>query len=127
MIKAFFTAVLFLLFLSPAQSQELYSPLPYCALIKNETKDEMIVQIRTDYYLRDDGTRDYHETILRIDAGKDREICAKGPFYPDYKVDLILKSLFPLFDCRTKLQGEIPLRERKLANGDREFYAVCVD
>lgn len=87
----------------------------------------MIVQIRTDYFLREDGARDYHETILRLAAGKDREICAKGPFYPDYEVDLVLKSLFPLFDCRTKLQGEIPLRERELPDGDREFYAVCID
>ena len=87
----------------------------------------MIVQIRTDYYLREDGSRDYHETILRIEGGKDREICAKGPFYPDYKVDLILKSLFPLFDCRTKLQGEIPIREKMDQRGNREFYAVCLD
>lgn len=127
MVKLFLASVLFLLSFSQAQSQELYSPLPHCALIKNETLDEMIIQIRTDYYLRDDGSRDYYETILRIDAGKDREICAKGPFYPEYKVDLIIKSLFPLFDCKTKLQGEIPVRERKDGSGSREFYAVCVD
>lgn len=87
----------------------------------------MLVQFRTDYYLREDGGRDYYETLLRIEAGKEREICAKGPFYPDYKVDLIVKSLFPLYDCRTKLQGEIPIREKQGQGEERSFYAVCSD
>lgn len=116
-----------LIFSGSVQAQELYAPTPQCAQIKNETKDDALVEIRTDYYLHENGAKDYYETILRLKPDESREVCAKGPFYPDYKVNLTIKSLFPLFDCRTKLTGEIPIRERKAAGGGRDFYAVCAD
>lgn len=118
---------LLILFALPVQAAELYSDQPYCADIRNEAKGKVFVAIRTAFYTKPDGARSYYEEIVHLDPGQERQICAKGPFYPDYKVSLTIKSLFPLFDCQTKLSGTIPIREKPTPGGGRDFYAVCVD
>ena len=120
--------VILLLLSLPAQAEELYSPEAQCALIRNAMSTTASVAIRTDFYTKPDGKRSYFEDILKLDAGKEREVCAKGPFLPEYKVYLTVKSFVPLFDCKTKLQGEIVIRERKSKSGEgREIYASCAD
>ena len=123
----YFLALLFLLIPVSAQAAELYSPQPKCAVIRNETKDKTFVAIRTDFYTKPDGARSYYEEIMHLKPDEERQVCAKGPFYDGYKVNLIIKSLFPLFDCKTKLEGTIPVREKPTPSGGRDFYAVCVD
>ncbi len=121
-------ALVLLMLSFPAQAEELYSPQAQCALIKNAMTTSASVAIRTDFYTKPDGKRSYYEDILKLDAGKEREVCAKGPFLPDYKVYLTVKSFVPLFDCKTKLQGEITIRERASKSGEgREVYALCAE
>ncbi len=112
-----------------AQAEELYTPQPQCADIKNETDGKVFVAIRTDFYAKPDGTRSYYETVLHLDPGKFQQVCAKGPFFPDYKVLLMVKSLLPLFDCKTKMQGTIAVRSRPAKDNPEahDYYATCVD
>ncbi len=120
-------ALLFLIVPVSAQAGELYSPEPQCAIIHNETKGTAFVAIRTDFYAKPDGSKSYYEEVLHLKPDEKRQVCAKGPFYEGYKVSLIVKSLFPLYDCKTKLAGTIPVREKLKPEGGRDVYAVCVD
>lgn len=110
------------------QAEEIYTANPQCAIFKNETKDIMFVGIRTDFYTKPDGKKSYYEEVMHIKPGNMQQACVKGPFFPGNKVILMIKSFFPLFECKTKLQGEIYVREKQKENGDgRDFYATCVE
>lgn len=110
-----------------AQAEELYSKQPQCAMIKNETQAKAFVSIRTDFYTKPDGKRSYYEEVLHLDPDAKREVCAKGPFLPDYKVYLVIKSFVPLFDCKTKLKGNIFIRDLPNDHGGNDIYATCKD
>ena len=110
-----------------AHAEELYSQDPKCAVIKNDTKEKEFVAIRTDFYAKPDGGRSYYEEVLHLEPGKDQEVCVKGPFLPDYKVTLTVKSFVPLFECTTKLSGDITIHEKPTEKGGREIYVDCID
>ena len=119
-------ALMILLLPSLAQAEELYSEQPKCAVIKNETASNAFVGIRTDFYMKDDGKRSYYESVVFLEPGKERELCVKGPFFPDYKVTLSVKSFFPLFRCQTKLEGTIAVHEKRTGD-NRTVWADCVN
>lgn len=87
----------------------------------------MKVAIRTDYYANKDGSKDRFETILSLPPGQFQEVCAKGPFYPDYKIALSITAMMPLFECQTKLEGEIALHADKGKDDIYKIYADCVN
>jgi len=123
----YFLALLLLLPVT-AHAQELYSDPPKCAMLKNDTSSNKFVAIRTDFYTKPDGKRSYYEETLHLEPGKERQICAKGPFLPDYKVHLIVKSFFPLFECDTKMQGEIAVHDKPSEKSDgRTVWVDCVN
>ena len=120
--------VLMILLPLSTHAEEIYTNEPRCAIFKNETKDTMFVGVRTDFYTKPDGTRSYYESVMKIRAGNMQQACVKGPFFPGYKVALMIKSFFPLFECQTKLQGDIFIREKPKASGEgRDFYATCIE
>ena len=125
----YFLAFLFIVLPFSAQAEEIYTNDPQCAIIRNETKSTAFISIRTDFYEKPDGKRSYYEEVLHLKPGNIQQVCAKGPFLPGNKVYLTIKSFFPLFDCRTRLEGEIPIREQpsKKNKDVRDVYAVCVD
>lgn len=122
--------ILFLLFLTmccPALADELYAPAPHCAVIRNQSDRSMNVTIRTDYYSNDNGSKDRFETVLHLDKDQFQEVCVKGPFYPDYKVYLAVTAMMPLFECQTRLEGEIGLHADRKKDGSYEIHADCKD
>lgn len=122
-------ALVLLLVPFTANAADIYTNDPQCAVIKNETTKNAFVAIRTDFYVKPDGKKSYYEEVLHLDPGNMQQVCAKGPFLPGYKVHLIIKSFFPLFDCQTRLEGEIPIRDKpsETDSAGRDVYAVCVD
>jgi hypothetical protein len=110
-----------------AQAEEIYLQEPQCAVIKNDTKQKQFVSIRTDYYAKPDGSRSYFEEVLHLEPDQDQEVCVKGPFLPGYKVTLTVKSFIPLFECDTKLAGEISIQEKETEKGGHEIFANCVE
>jgi hypothetical protein len=67
---------------------------------------------------------DRHEGLFDLQDGETVEICSTGPFYPGYKIELTIKTIMPLFTCKTRLSGEIVLRRKR--EGDFNIlYADC--
>jgi hypothetical protein len=121
--------ILFALFLMlpvPAQA-ELISPQPHCALIKNTTGFTVFGMIRTDYGTNAAGEKQRHESTFRLAAGEQNKVCATGPFYPGYQVEFTIKTLIPIFSCKTRLDGTIEIKsERNEKTDSNRIYAVCV-
>lgn len=121
---------LFLIFLSfshSAKADDLLSPTAQCATIKNDSAFTLNGSVRTAYGTAADGTKARHESNFRLPAGESTQACSTGPFYPGYQVELILKTLFPVFTCKTRLAGTIYLRSERDEKNDRnKLYAVCI-
>lgn len=128
----------------PASAQELAREPdivkdPICFLVRNSADFTMYGNFGTDYYTDPAGTLARHRSNFRLEAAgsineegypTDRaEFCSYGPFYPGRKLNLQIRTLFPVFSCKTRIdQGEIVLRaKRKPSDNGYDYYADCYE
>lgn len=123
-MKLFLIAAL-LLVSFPAQA-ELISPRPYCADIRNDTGSYIFASVRTEYGTTKTGEKKRHESSFRLEAGQTQRACATGPFFPGYQVELMLKTMIPVFTCKTVLQGTISITSKRDENDRNRYSATCV-
>ncbi len=137
-MKHFFP-VLIVLLLWPvlAPAQEILSE-PVCFMLRNEAPYKVYGNFATDYYTATDGTKARHRSNFRLDEPgsvdeqgypADRaEFCSYGPFYPDRKLEIVLRTLVPVFSCKTKIdQGEIVIKGFRKPEGGAKTWAECYE
>lgn len=112
---------------------------PICFNVKNEAPYKVYGSFITDYYTRPDGIRARHKSNFRLEeAGAtheekgypiDRaEFCTFGPFYPGRKLELVIRTLVPVFSCKTRIdQGEIVIQGHRKPEGGTETTAQCFE
>jgi hypothetical protein len=63
------------------------------------------------------------------EAADSAEFCTFGPFYPERKLELVLRTLVPIFSCKTRVdQGEIVIKGfRKEDQPGTNTYAECYE
>lgn len=109
---------------------------PLCFTVRNEAPYKVYGNFITDYYPSPDGNRARHRSNFRLDEPgstdaegnpADRaEFCSYGPFLPERKLTLILRTLVPIFECDTRIdQGEIVIKGFRKPEGGTETYAEC--
>ena len=109
---------------------------PVCFQVINEAPYKVYGDFRTDYYTRPDGIRAKHRSNFRLEEPGtlheegyplDRaEFCSYGPFLPGRQLELTLRTLIPIFSCKTKLdQGPIVIKGRRKPEGGTETWAEC--
>lgn len=92
----------------------------------------------TNFFTRPDGQRARHRSNFRLmargsrdETGKQtdrQEFCSSGPFYPGRKLQFTLRSFFPIFDCKTRVQGlEIVVKSEPRPDGGRRIWAECFE
>ena len=111
---------------------------PICFVVKNEAPYKVYGNFGTDYYTTPEGTKARHRSNFRLEeAGAVHaegypldaaEFCSYGPFYPDRKLDLVLRTLVPIFSCRTRIdQGVIVIKGHRKPEGGTETWAECYE
>lgn len=65
-----------------------------------------------------------HRDNFKLPAGERKQFCAAGPFYQGQRLELILRTVIPLFSCKTKIDREIFL-DAKQENGYKKLSATC--
>lgn len=134
--KSYFTIILFSIFMTFLLSSlffatqvaaydaehPLLSPTPQCADIRNKTNRTVYVGVRTNYFMGKDKSKERHEASLRLDPNEHQQVCATGPFYDDYRVEIILRTIMPLFDCKTKLEGSLTITATDAKTDDGDTY-----
>ena len=92
---------------------------PICFAIRNEANYQVKGNFSTARFTRPDGIVARHRSNFRLEkAGTinpetleqlDRsEFCSYGPFLPDRKLIMTLRTLFPVFECKTRVDmGEV--------------------
>jgi len=111
---------------------------PQCFIVRNTTPNKVFGHIETDFFPRDDGLKTRHRSTFKLLPLGERDkksgdfldraqFCTTGPFYPGGKVVLELKTLFPVFSCKTRVdQGEILIESLRI-DGDYELWATCYE
>jgi hypothetical protein len=111
---------------------------PMCFQVINEAPYSVFGNFLTDYYMSPNGTRARHRSNFRLEAAgtvhKDgypldkAEFCSYGPFYPGRKLEMTLRTLVPIFSCRTHIdQGPIIIKGQRKPEpgGGTETWAEC--
>lgn len=85
---------------------------PICFSIKNEADYTMLGSFITDYFIRpQDGIKTRHRSNFRLSPDQSEEFCTYGPFLPNRMLTLTLRTLFPVFECNTRVDyGEIVIK-----------------
>lgn len=121
-----------------ARAQEIVSD-PYCFIVKNEAPYKVYGSFVTDYYTRPDGVKAKHRSNFRLEeAGAVHEeegypldmaeFCSYGPFYPDKKLELVIRTLVPIFSCITRVdQGPIIIKGQRKPEGGTDTHALCFE
>jgi hypothetical protein len=121
----------------PAHAQEIVSE-PICFAIRNEAPYKVYGNFGTDLYTAEDGSQARHRSNFRLDEPgsvddegypSDRaEFCSYGPFYPDRKLEIVLRTLVPIFNCKTRIDmGEIVIKGHRKPEGGTETWAECFE
>jgi len=140
-LTAFIAATLFFPALAPtaakAQNENLdISAEPICFTVRNEAPYKSYGSFRTEFFTREDGIRARHTSNFRLEESgavdeKGRpadaaEFCSYGPFLSGRKLELTLRTLVPIFSCKTKIdQGEIVIKGFRKPKGGTETWAEC--
>lgn len=101
------------------------SPFQECATLRNMSDQTIIGVVRTAPFKTINGAVQRHEGSFRLETDEAVKICSTGPFYDGYKVELTLKTIMPLFTCKTRLSGDIMLRKTTTKEGFTKLYADC--
>lgn len=113
---------------------------PICFAIVNNADYTVLGNLLTDFYTRPDGIRARHRSNFRLHAKgsvsehtgepSDRaEFCSYGPFLPNRMLTLTLRSLVPVFECKTRVDtGQLIMINGKRRADDTgvHTWADCV-
>lgn len=112
---------------------------PICFAVRNEAPYTVRGSFITAQYQRPDGIVARHRSNFRLleaggvdkntgELGDHAEFCSYGPFMPDRQLELTLRSLVPLFSCKTRIdQGEIVVKGYRKPEGGAKTWAECFD
>ena len=142
MVRGFLILAGLLLFLpNLARAGEIVQE-PICFLVANDTDFTIFGSLNTDYYTRPDGIKTRHRSNFRLEKRGtvheeegyplDRaEFCSYGPFYEGRKLDFVIRTLFPVFSCRTNIEsGPIVISATPREDdpmGGYDYSATCYE
>ena len=116
--------------IKPAQAQDGLPPLPgqvrqICGEIVSQIPFKIYGSVMTDTAGTREGTEVRHKSTFSIGPKERLKICSSGPFFQGQRVELTLKTMFPVFSCRTKIDREIRLSATPKKEGGYTYKATC--
>lgn len=135
----FLSLTLLPFFACPTMAQEITAE-PICFTVRNDSDKTIYGSVITDYVTRPDGQKIHYDGTFRLYAkgttdpktgyAKDNsEFCSRGPFFPGRKLEITLRTLIPVFSCRTSVEmGEIIVHAKEITkNGSKitKYWATC--
>ncbi len=103
---------------------------PLCFSIINEAPYTVMGTLETNYFIRADGVKTRHRENFRLAPQDWKQFCSRGPFFDGRRLDIVLKSLVPLFECRTALYEDLRVQGRykdEDEGGGTETWIECLD
>lgn len=108
----------------PGASGEIL-PAPQCFNIINRAPYTVVGSVSSNTYTTAEGTTARHRGNFHLKEKEMTEFCISGPFYEGRKVELVLRTLLPIFSCYTKIDQDIMIYGRRLPERGTETWAGC--
>ena len=129
--------ILFLVFTSPAYAQfDVFSnegkdgeitPAPICTQLINRSEQEIMGTIAMSPQALESGDIAPIRDNFKLSPKEEINVCSTGPFLAGRKVNLVLRTLIPPFECETTLNSPIYLDVITTKTGFRTLSATCHD
>lgn len=100
---------------------------PICFNIENQSPHTSFGSITTDVFTMPNGQKTRHRANFRIESKHFAEFCSSGPFFEGRKLNVQLRSLVPIFECRTALTRPLVIRGERDKDGRYKNWIDCVD
>lgn len=95
-----------------------------CFTLVNKAPYSVFVTINNNYSDTGSGKARASRNF-RLQPGQSDGACTAGPFYPGGRVELVIRSLVPLFSCYTAAQGETIIYGEHRPEGGTRSWADC--
>lgn len=97
-----------------------------CSDLVNKTGFTVRGSVRTAVTPNAAGDMVRHEENFAIPAGDKWKVCSEGPFFDGGKVQITIRTMFPVFECKSKLGGPIVITAiRKRDDSGYDWSATC--
>lgn len=96
-----------------------------CGVIRSTIPFKIYGTLSTDVAGQKEGVDVRHKSAFSLTEGQRIEVCSQGPFYEGERLELTLKTMFPVFSCRTKIDREITLSVTPRMGGGYDYNATC--
>lgn len=98
---------------------------PLCTQLINRSKQEIMGTISTAPQALNSGDVAPMRENFKLSPDEKKDVCTTGPFLAGRKINLILRTIIPLFECETALTGPIYLDVVTTDSGFRTLSATC--
>lgn len=115
-----------LCYTGPARADGEITKQPVCFRLENTAPYKVYGTIATDYVAMPDGTRAKHRSNFNLEPKHFAQICSTGPFFPGRKLDIQLRTLVPVFECRTALTGPLIIRGERPPGKPARTWIDCI-
>lgn len=98
---------------------------PICFKLVNIAPYTVFGQVKTNYFIRGDGVKSRHRSNFNLKPKEEADICTSGPFFDGRRLQFQIKTLIPLFDCKTTLSEIIYVRGKVNEDGSTKTWIDC--
>jgi hypothetical protein len=96
-----------------------------CFMLVNRASYTVLGAINTNYYTTAAGIQARKNANFRLSPGQRQEVCTRGPYYAGERIELVLRTIVPIFSCYTVAQGEITIFGERKPEGGTRTWANC--
>lgn len=98
---------------------------PLCGKLINRSDQTIMGFLATMSQRIESGDMVKHRDNFTLQSGQEREFCAAGPFYEGRRLELVLRTIIPLFSCKTQIDQDIYLDAVADPSGFKKLSATC--
>jgi hypothetical protein len=96
-----------------------------CFMLVNRASYTVLGAINTNYYTTLTGIQARKNANFRLSPGQRQEVCTRGPYYAGERIELVLRTIVPIFSCYTVAQGEVTIFGERKPEGGTRTWATC--
>lgn len=100
---------------------------PICFNLVSEASNNIYGRVMTNYFETADGQRSRHRSNFRLEPGMSHEVCTSGPFFEGRKVEIVIQTFVPVFNCKTGISRDIIFKDERNSEGTLKSWAECID
>lgn len=98
---------------------------PICSALINRSDQTILGTLSTAPQEAASGDKIAHRDNFRLASGEKKEFCVSGPFYEGRRIKLVIRTLMPLFECKTRVEEPVYLDAEEGDNGMKKLSATC--